>query len=241
MGSVLPARLAPRLPVVAGSALVAALALTLHAIFTPLLPGDKALLRAVQRADPGPARLLIEAVDLLTSSAGAVLMWAVLLSVFALARWWPAALAMLLLPAAGLVDNAVGLLVHRDRPPLGLAVRVAAGTDADSFPSGHVLGAVLLYGLLFVVAGQIAGRPRRWAVRVLCVVVILTTGPARVWAGAHWPSDVLAGYLYGVALLAAPIAVYRVVTAAGVRCSVRRLPGSISLRNGERRPRTVIR
>lgn len=43
----------------------------------------------------------------------------------------------------------------------------------------------------------------------LLVLPILTIGLARVHAGAHWPSDVLGGYLLGLLWLALTIHLYR--------------------------------
>jgi undecaprenyl-diphosphatase len=72
----------------------------------------------------------------------------------------------------------------------------------DSFPSGHYFGEVLVYGLLFAFADRIV----RWtpgvvAVRALCVFVIAVGGPARMYTGAHWPSDVVGSALLALAYL----------------------------------------
>ena len=79
------------------------------------------------------------------------------------------------------------------------------------YPSGHALGAVLFYGALIAVAQCFVGSPRaRRLLRVVCLLLILATGVSRVASGAHWPSDVLGGYLWGGVLLAALLACERI-------------------------------
>jgi signal peptidase II len=70
------------------------------------------------------------------------------------------------------------------------AVHVLGEFDpAHSFPSGHAMFAVLVAGSLWPVV------PR--ATRVALVAFIVWAGVARVWIGAHFPADVLAGYSLG--------------------------------------------
>jgi undecaprenyl-diphosphatase len=70
--------------------------------------------------------------------------------------------------------------------------------DGGSFLSGHVLGQVLVYGLLFAYAPRITSfKLAVIATRIFCALVIALGGPARMFVGAHWPSDVI-----GSALLA---------------------------------------
>ena len=190
------------------------LLLMVDGILHPRAFFDLSTMRAVQRLDPPLHAVWLRPVDALTSSTRAIATWAALLLAFALARWWLPALAMLTLPAGGVIDNLIGdHLVKHTRPTLADVERVVAGTDATSFPSGHVLGAVLLYGLLFVVADRIANRYARYGVKAACIGVIGTIGFARVWYGAHWPSDVLGGYAAGGLLLVALVAVYRRIDA----------------------------
>lgn len=110
---------------------------------------------------------------------------------------------VLLLLAAILQDvgAAVKLLVERARPTDG-AVDVWREVGSYSFPSGHVLSATLIVGLLFVALGHSALEARlKRALQGACLVWILLMGVGRMVVGAHWPTDVLGGYIVGVLLL----------------------------------------
>ena len=63
-----------------------------------------------------------------------------------------------------------------------------------SFPSGHSTNAVALFGSL-------ALRCRRRWLTVLAIVIPLLTGFSRVVTGAHYPTDVLAGWALGAVVV----------------------------------------
>ncbi len=152
----------------------------------------------------------LNAIRTMTGSEGAVLGWMIVGLVFLLRRWWAPAVALALMPLGGVINEGIGiLLITRARPDHELLFRVSLNPEERSFPSGHVTGAVLLYGLVFYVAGRIRWAPLRWAVRIVAVVIPLVTGYQRVWGGAHWPSDVLAAYALGGMLLIGLIALTR--------------------------------
>jgi len=80
---------------------------------------------------------------------------------------------------------------------------VSEKTSSAAFPSGHVIAAVLVYGFIFYLASfLIPARPLRLLVQASCVIVMVLTALQRVYAGVHWPSDVLGGLLFGGLLLA---------------------------------------
>lgn len=118
-------------------------------------------------------------------------------------RPFEAALTLATFPARG-IGEAVKRLVERPRPDEALVRVIDDGSTSFSFPSGHALTAVLVYGLLWWIAGRVLPwRPARWLVRAWCAFIILTTPASRVYLGAHWPSDVIGGALLGGILLAA--------------------------------------
>jgi membrane-associated phospholipid phosphatase len=107
--------------------------------------------------------------------------------------------------AQALLKEAVG----RPRPTPDL-VRVDEHLSSLSFPSGHVVTALTLYGLLIVLLPALIRSPLpRLALQGFCLLVVLGMGPARVYTGAHWPSDVLGGYVLGALYLALIIRYYR--------------------------------
>ena len=185
-------------------------ALLVHAlVFDPAAVGslDVRLILEVQRIHWEPLGRWFDVLGQLTDAPGAIWAWFVAIVVFATLRWWLPALALLSLPFAGLVNETIARgIVGRHRPHLDFLRHTSENSQEGSFPSGHVVGAVLLYGFVWSVVGRrIRFAPLRWLVQFACAGVILLTGIDRVWNGAHWPTDVLAGYALGCALLVALI------------------------------------
>ena len=68
---------------------------------------------------------------------------------------------------------------------------------------------VNFYGLLiYLLATNWRSGRLRNALITICTLLIICIGPSRVYLGAHWPSDVMAGYLYGGLWFAGLMAFY---------------------------------
>jgi membrane-associated phospholipid phosphatase len=194
-----------------------ALLLTLDAIVHPQTRFDVRAINAIQRIDAPYLAEVVTFVSTLTSSFWAIAAWAVTFLVFATIRWWLAALSTLTLPVGGFLNHVVGeYVVGRTRPDPDVVTRTVPDIHAASFPSGHVMGAVMLYGMLFFIARRIERAWLRLAIQITSVAIIAATGFARVWEGAHWPTDVLGAYAYGGLFLVILFAAYtRIEAAAG--------------------------
>lgn len=164
---------------------------------TDFFPGDMAITKTLQkRRNPWVRRFMISisevgfprlSVPLTVSSAS--LLWAL--------RFRLEALFILLTNSSHLLNALVKRLIKRPRPTHEL-VTVVRVINEPSFPSGHVMHYTNFFGLLIylLATNWRSGRLRNLLI-ALCATLIVFIGPSRVYLGAHWPSDVMAGYLYG--------------------------------------------
>ena len=111
-------------------------------------------------------------------------------------RHWRGALALAL--AYPVTQGAVHLLkviVERPRPEANAAMADAHGF---SFPSAHSATSVAVYATIaFILIRASRHGYSRVAVASLAAVLVLGVGLSRVLLGAHYPTDVLAGWTFG--------------------------------------------
>jgi membrane-associated phospholipid phosphatase len=180
-----------------------------NAIAAKRAPFDLWVLHQIQAIDLHGFEPVLEAIERLTGSEGAVAMWLLAITFFFARRSWGAVVAIFVLPIGGLINESIGkLFVARERPHDESLVRTSSNWVERSFPSGHVMGAVLLYGLLFVIARKIEHRPLRLGIQISSVTILIAASFQRLWDGAHWPSDVIGAYSLGGLILIALTAIY---------------------------------
>lgn len=77
-----------------------------------------------------------------------------------------------------------------------------------SFPSGHALGASVLYGFLGYLF--IRRYPQRsYLISGISITIILLIGLSRLYLGVHYPTDILAGYIVGLLWLGICVAILK--------------------------------
>jgi membrane-associated phospholipid phosphatase len=112
--------------------------------------------------------------------------------------WRPLVLAVGFLLAGVLLRWLINRAIARPRPPRSLWLTYPGGY---SFPSGHTATATIGYGLAAWLVILAWPRLRSYAIP-LAVLLPLAVGLSRVYLGVHWPTDVLAGWLFGIGWLA---------------------------------------
>lgn len=105
-----------------------------------------------------------------------------------------------------LIDFVMKLIFERPRPKLDYA----AVLPDYSFPSGHSMNGVVFYVGLALIAWSIFGRRVGVAAVALAAVLALAIGTSRIYLGYHYFTDVVGGWLTGVAWLLIVVAAFRV-------------------------------
>jgi membrane-associated phospholipid phosphatase len=101
---------------------------------------------------------------------------------------------------AQVLSTGMKLSFRRDRPffPDPLATE-----STFSFPSGHALVSLAVYGsIALVLARRLTSRIKRALLLGATALLVIAIGFSRLYLGVHFLSDVLAGYAAGVAWLA---------------------------------------
>ena len=90
------------------------------------------------------------------------------------------------------------VLFDRDRPDLILGG--VANPPTESFPSGHTLQAICVWGVVsYLWAAHSRSVLERTLALLVFVTLVSTVAAARLRMGTHWPADLAAGAIFGLA------------------------------------------
>lgn len=127
---------------------------------------------------------------------------------------WQGSMRLVFAGSSIWVTLAVGailkLLFGRARPLTEYAANLRV--DTFSFPSGHSSGSMIAYGLLAYLAWQLLPQPWGYVVAGICALIIIAVGVSRIYLGAHFPSDVIAGWALGLLALCIVILIIKPLT-----------------------------
>lgn len=131
---------------------------------------------------------------------GLVVLMLVAVAALFLALCGRRSMALLLLVATAgelLLNTVLKLGFGRPRPQI-----FAWGTHvvSSSFPSGHATSSVVVYSMVAYLAARLERRWwQRWLTAIVAALVVLLVCLSRLYLGVHYPSDVAAGFVVGLA------------------------------------------
>ncbi len=185
---------------VAGAAVafVIALAVLVSAGMTDAF--DRPIIEFVRRPDLSHALRVLGPLTDLGGTWGVTVVAALIVAVgAAVGPWRHGVIGGLTVLAASIANGAAKVAIARTRPDLLEPIIVEHGF---SFPSGHSALGMVAYGVLAVLVSRsrLPFIARRGIVIALAVLIFLI-GLSRIWLGVHYPTDVLAGWTAGAAVV----------------------------------------
>ena len=156
---------------------------------------DRTIALAIHRLD---TRWLVSVMVVITNLGSGLVLTIVSALVAGVCLWRHERRLALILAANGVLILALELILKhvfgRARPTLFPEISLPADS---SFPSGHSMGSMAIYGTVGLALSALYPEHRRLAL-VATPLLIAAIGFSRIFLGVHWPSDVAAGFSAGV-------------------------------------------
>lgn len=156
---------------------------------------DRTIALAIHRLD---TRWLVSVMVVITNLGSGLVLAIVSALVAGVCVWRHERRLALILAANGVLILALELILKhvfgRARPTLFPEIALPADS---SFPSGHSMGSMAIYGTVGLALSALYPGHRRLAL-VATPLLIAAIGFSRIFLGVHWPSDVAAGFAAGV-------------------------------------------
>ena len=161
-------------------------------------PFDDAVMRWIgQHQYPALQSVMLEITALGTGTVVAMIVFVAGMFLW-LNKHKHSAVLLIVATLGGMVlDTLLKIGFNRPRPQI-----FTWGTHAasSSFPSGHAMSSIIVYGTVAYLAARLQqNTASRVATMSLAGAIIVAIGASRLYLGVHYPSDVLAGLIIGLA------------------------------------------
>ncbi len=179
---------------------IAAAAFTLVIRGNELLDGERTLTRWFSELDVVGVRTVVDFLDFISEDTVAPVIFVLIIPVVWIA--WGRYAALTYFGTGGISAlTRITDLASRPQPNAELEWSEAV-FGSGGYPSGHVVYAVVVFGILTHLAGVYMKPGRaRFVLRVFLVSLIVTMGPARIIELDHWAMDVIGSYLLALPFL----------------------------------------
>jgi membrane-associated phospholipid phosphatase len=123
-------------------------------------------------------------------------------------HWRVAAIFAITCIGGAVLSTGLKLFFGKSRPQLWSQLITET---SYSFPSGHALGAMVLYGFAAYLLAQ-RFQAQTGLIYSIAAGLIGSIGFSRLYLGVHWPTDVLAGYSIGFLWISLCIGLFQLAT-----------------------------
>jgi membrane-associated phospholipid phosphatase len=156
----------------------------------PLEAFDRAVTDAVPALRTETLNLLMLAVTALGNTRFLVFVaFTTVVALLAAKAWREAILFGIAFTLMPLIVKLLKMTIARPRPTVDLY----GGVESFSFPSGHATNSALIYGALALLALAVFRKLPGRLIAAAFVLLAIMIAVSRIYLGAHWPSDTLAG------------------------------------------------
>jgi len=131
-----------------------------------------------------------------------LLMVIIVAAIFYLYKFKREAYFIISILLSGLIIFGLKSIIDRPRPT-SFYVRLVEINRSKSFPSGHVMSYILFFGFMIILMKSLKNIPAltRRIITYVSIFYITTIAFSRIYLGAHWFSDTLAGLILGLICL----------------------------------------
>ena len=174
------------------------LQLSVEAAEEETISGDVMVSNWVQRASIPGVEYLVELLNWIGRPIPLALLTGIVAVGLMSRRRYAEAILVLPTTATHAVNALLKNVIQSPRPT-DEYVRIQDQAAGFGFPSGHTMAVVVFCGVIAYLAWRLIEHRRlRYGVHALVALVVIGIGFSRIYSGAHWPSDVLGGYLWGI-------------------------------------------
>lgn len=183
----------------AAAAIFGSLATVVQGGFTQRF--DENVLRwLAARRSPGMDEVMLEITSLGNGSVLVMLVAITSVFLWVTKHRWSVYLLILGVVGGKLLNTLLKEAFNRPRPDF---LEHVDPVSSMSFPSGHAMASIIAYGsVAYLVSRLESTRGLRIATWIVATLLILGIGVSRMYLGVHYPSDVIGGFLAGLAWIA---------------------------------------
>lgn len=163
---------------------------------------DVRILNAVQDIEFAGLGWVVDVSNQVAASVGAIITAMILIVIGAVARQPIFVTQIITLMALRLAGQLLKPTFDSPRPGLSYQRDPSIIWETFGYPSGHAFTATCIAGMVLLLAMHTNTRRWvHWLVFGMAMVFVMIAAFARVWVGAHWPSDTIGGILYGISAI----------------------------------------